>query len=99
MPRQAAPRRRSQENVPATVNGEETFHAEDVFKVYGSDEAFYGLGQHQAGVFNMRGESVDLSQENTNIAIPFFVSTKGTASTGTILHLVVSIIASFITCI
>ncbi len=55
----------------------EGIHAEDVFKVYGSDEAFYGLGQHQAGVFNMRGESVDLSQENTNIAIPFFVSTKG----------------------
>ncbi len=51
--------------------------AEDVFKVYGSDEAFYGLGQHQAGVFNQRGESVDLSQENTDIAIPFFVSTKG----------------------
>jgi alpha-D-xyloside xylohydrolase len=62
---------------PATVNGEETFHALDVFKVYGSDEAFYGLGQHQAGVFNMRGESVDLSQENTDIAIPFFISTKG----------------------
>ena len=62
---------------PATVNGEDTFHALDVFKVYGSDEAFYGLGQHQAGVFNMRGESVDLSQENTDIAIPFFVSTKG----------------------
>jgi alpha-D-xyloside xylohydrolase len=61
---------------PVTVNGEQTFHAEDVFKVYGSEEAFYGLGQHQAGVFNMRGESVDLSQENTNIAIPFFVSTK-----------------------
>jgi alpha-D-xyloside xylohydrolase len=61
----------------ATVNGEDTFHSLDVFKVYGSDEAFYGLGQHQAGVFNMRGESVDLSQENTDIAIPFFVSTKG----------------------
>jgi len=61
----------------AMVNGEQTFHALDVFKVYGSDEAFYGLGQHQAGVFNYRGESVDLSQENTNIAIPFFVSSKG----------------------
>ncbi len=62
---------------PAVVNGEPTNHALDVFKVYGSEEAFYGLGQHQAGVFNMRGESVELSQENTDIAIPFFVSTKG----------------------
>jgi alpha-D-xyloside xylohydrolase len=62
---------------PATVNGEQTFHALDAFKVYGSGEAFYGLGQHQAGVFNFRGESVDLSQENTDIAVPFFISTNG----------------------
>jgi alpha-D-xyloside xylohydrolase len=61
----------------AAMVGEQTFHALDVFKVYGLEEAFYGLGQHQAGVFNYRGESVDLSQENTNIAIPFFTSSKG----------------------
>jgi alpha-D-xyloside xylohydrolase len=62
---------------PATVNGEKTFHAEDVFKIYGSEEAFYGLGQHQAGVWNYRGDSVDLSQENTNIAVPLFLSSNG----------------------
>jgi len=62
---------------PAKVNGEDTWHAEDVFKVYGSEEAFYGLGQHQAGVWNFRGESVELSQENTNIAIPMWLSSKG----------------------
>ncbi|MGC2659202.1 MAG: glycoside hydrolase family 31 protein [Bryobacteraceae bacterium] len=62
---------------PATVNGEKTFHAEDVFKIYGSEEAFYGLGQHQAGVWNYRGDSVDLSQENTNIAVPMFLSSNG----------------------
>ena len=28
----------------------------------------YGLGQHQAGVWNYRGESVDISQDNTNIS-------------------------------
>ena len=33
-----------------------------------STEAFYGLGQHQAGVWNYRGETVDLSQDNTKIA-------------------------------
>ena len=62
---------------PAVVNGEHTYHAEDVIKIYGSEEAFYGLGQHQAGVWNYRGEAVDLSQDNTNIAVPFFISTNG----------------------
>ncbi len=62
---------------PAVVNNEHTWHAEDVIKIYGSHEGFYGLGQHQAGVWNYRGESVDISQDNTNIAVPFFVSSKG----------------------
>jgi len=62
---------------PAEVNGEQTYHAEVVFPIYGSHEGFYGLGQHQAGVWNYRGETVDLSQENTNIAIPLLVSTNG----------------------
>jgi alpha-D-xyloside xylohydrolase len=61
----------------AVVNGEHTYRAEDVFKIYGSEEAFYGLGQHQAGVWNYRGESVDLSQDNTSIAIPLFLSSNG----------------------
>ena len=65
------------EMAPATVNNEHTYHAEDVFKIYGSEEAFYGLGQHQAGVWNYRGESVDISQDNTNIAVPMFLSTNG----------------------
>ncbi len=63
--------------ISAVVNNEHTYHAEDVLKIYGSEEAFYGLGQHQAGVWNYRGESVDLSQENTNIAVPMFLSSKG----------------------
>lgn len=62
---------------PAQVNGEQTWSAEDVIKMYGSPEALYGLGQHQAGVWNYRGESVDLSQENTNVAVPFLLSTNG----------------------
>ncbi len=62
---------------PATVNGEATYHAEDVFKIYGSEEGLYGLGQHQAGVWNYRGTSVDLSQENTEIAVPMLLSSKG----------------------
>ncbi|MGA2116236.1 MAG: glycoside hydrolase family 31 protein [Bryobacteraceae bacterium] len=62
---------------PAKVNGEDTFHAELSFGVYASKEAFYGLGQQQAGVWNYRGESVDLSQDNTVIAVPLVVSTNG----------------------
>lgn len=62
---------------PVTVNGEKAYHSEVFFAIYGSHEGIYGLGQHQAGVWNYRGESVDLSQENTNIAIPFLVSTNG----------------------
>jgi alpha-D-xyloside xylohydrolase len=64
---------------PVTVNGEKTYRAEDYMELagYGSTEAIYGLGQHQAGVWNYRGESVDLSQENTNIAVPLMVSSMG----------------------
>ena len=62
---------------PTQVNGEQTNRAESFVNVYGSPEAFYGLGQHQAGVWNYRGESVDLSQENTNIAVPLLLSSNG----------------------
>ena len=62
---------------PAEVNGEKTFHVESFFSIYGSHEGLYGLGQHQAGVWNYRGETVDLSQENTQIAVPLLVSTNG----------------------
>ncbi len=62
---------------PVEVNGEKTFRSESFFDVYGSREGLYGLGQHQAGVWNYRGESVDISQDNSNISIPFLVSSKG----------------------
>src|ERR1019366_5046017 len=62
---------------PVKVNGEDTYRAESFVNIYGSREAFYGLGQHQAGVWNYRGESVDISQDNTNIALPFLVSSNG----------------------
>jgi alpha-D-xyloside xylohydrolase len=62
---------------PVTVNGEQTYKAEQVIPMYGSPEALYGLGQHQAGVWNLRGESVDVSQENANIAVPMLVSSRG----------------------
>ncbi len=42
-------------------------------------EAFYGLGQHQSGLFNYRGSTVELGQNNTDVAIPLLVSSKGYA--------------------
>ena len=62
---------------PVVVNGENTYHAEIFETLWGSTEAFYGLGQHQAGVWNYRGEAVDLSQENTTISIPMYLSSYG----------------------
>jgi alpha-D-xyloside xylohydrolase len=62
---------------PVKVNDEDTYHAESFVNIYGSHEALYGLGQHQAGVWNYRGESVDISQDNSNISVPFLVSSNG----------------------
>jgi alpha-D-xyloside xylohydrolase len=62
---------------PTKVNGEETYRAETFIGMWGSTEALYGLGQHQAGVWNYRGESVDIAQDNSNISIPFLLSSNG----------------------
>lgn len=42
----------------------------------GTDEGFYGLGQHQNRQMNYNGEDVELAQHNMDIGIPFVVSTK-----------------------
>ena len=67
----------SRKLTPVKVNGQDTYRAESFINIYGSREALYGLGQHQSGVWNYRGESVDISQDNTNIAVPMLVSSKG----------------------
>ena len=40
------------------------------------DEAFYGLGQHQAEDYNMKGVNEDLFQYNTKVSIPFVLSNR-----------------------
>ena len=40
------------------------------------DEAFYGLGQHQADEWNYKGRNEELFQYNTKVSIPFVVSNK-----------------------
>ncbi|MFL6759424.1 TIM-barrel domain-containing protein [Sphingomonas sp.] len=42
----------------------------------GTNEGFYGLGQHQFGQMNYNGEDVELAQHNMDVAIPFVVSTR-----------------------
>ncbi len=63
---------------PTELNGEKTFHIEDRFAPDFS-EGFYGLGQHQSGMFNYRGATVELGQNNTDVAIPLLLSSKGYA--------------------
>src|SRR5204862_6249498 len=62
---------------PVVVNGAQTHHAELFSKLWGSYESFSGLGQHQAGVWNYRGEAADISQDNTNISLPFVLQSSG----------------------
>jgi alpha-D-xyloside xylohydrolase len=40
-------------------------------------ERCYGLGQHQHGLLNQKGAVVDLVQRNTEVSIPFLVSSLG----------------------
>jgi alpha-D-xyloside xylohydrolase len=42
----------------------------------GTDEPFYGSGQHQNSQLNLNGEDVELAQHNMDIAVPFVVSAR-----------------------
>jgi len=56
-------------------NGENAYHITQSFKSP-ANEAFYGLGQHQNGIVNFKGQHVELLQKNTEVAVPFLVSSK-----------------------
>ena len=60
------------------MNGESTYRVTDRFSPTPT-EAFYGLGQHQSGMMNYRGATVELGQNNTDVAIPLLVSSRGYA--------------------
>jgi len=68
--------RRTRVYTPDTVNGEKVYHVSDRFQP-APTEGFYGLGQHQNGVFNYRGNVVELAQANTDVAVPLLISTNG----------------------
>ena len=46
---------------------------------FAPDEALYGLGQHEDGIFNYRGQCEYLYQHNMKIAMPVLVSSRGYA--------------------
>ncbi len=61
---------------PDVINGEKVYHVSDRFMPTPT-EGFYGLGQHQNGVFDYRGNVVELAQANTDVAVPLLISTNG----------------------
>ncbi|MGC9219692.1 MAG: TIM-barrel domain-containing protein, partial [Athalassotoga sp.] len=46
------------------------------FKAY-DGERFYGMGQYANDFLNLKGCSLELAQKNTQVSIPFLISTKG----------------------
>ncbi len=52
------------------------YHLETFFDAY-DDERLYGLGQHQHGKLNQKGCVIDLIHYNTEVSIPFLVSSRG----------------------
>jgi alpha-D-xyloside xylohydrolase len=60
---------------PVTLHGARDYAIRQQF---GSapGEAFYGLGQHQEGRVDYRGQDVTLAQHNMDVAVPFVVSSR-----------------------
>lgn len=66
------------ELLPAQTQGLDVYQASLTF-LTDKDEYIYGLGQFQDGHSNLKGHSRRLTQVNTQIAMPFFLSSKGYA--------------------
>lgn len=64
--------------IPKKFGKEGTYEIRQTF-LLDKQEAIYGLGQHQQGHMNQRGQEVLLQQANTEIAIPIIHSVKGYA--------------------
>jgi len=59
------------------ADGSEKYYQASTWFALTPEERFYGLGQHQNGELNQRNLEMELSQDNTNISVPFFLSSKG----------------------
>ncbi len=62
--------------VPATVQGEPTFHVRQQW-LPPAGEALYGLGQQQLDLLDLRGHDLDLWQHNGTAVVPFLASSGG----------------------
>ena len=60
---------------PVTLDGQAFYQVTQSFESP-ADEGLYGLGQHQNGVMNYRGQQVELAQNNTEVAVPFLISSR-----------------------
>ncbi|HTA10845.1 MAG TPA: TIM-barrel domain-containing protein [Streptosporangiaceae bacterium] len=56
--------------------GNGRYRIEQRFRAY-EDERIYGLGQHQHGLLDQKGAVIDLVQRNTEVSIPFLLSSRG----------------------
>ncbi|MEP7288341.1 MAG: TIM-barrel domain-containing protein [Chloroflexota bacterium] len=54
----------------------QAFHTKLEFE-WMPDEALYGLGSHEEGMMNLRGQHQYLYQQNMKVAIPVLLSTRG----------------------
>jgi alpha-D-xyloside xylohydrolase len=61
---------------PVNIDGTHSYQIQQTF-LLSQGESLYGLGQHQEGFLDLRGIPVRLLQANTNIVIPFLLSSKG----------------------
>lgn len=61
--------------VATSVEGQPSHVIKQVFES-ANDEAFYGLGAHQNGQMNYKGQDVELAQHNIVDVVPFLYSSK-----------------------
>jgi alpha-D-xyloside xylohydrolase len=61
---------------PTTLRGEATHNVRQEWQP-NPDESLYGLGQHQDGLLDIKGYDIDLKQYNTQVTVPFLVSSRG----------------------
>lgn len=66
----------SKQVTPTFVLGNPTYTCATTFNSPAT-EGLYGLGQHQQKIMNYKGKTVTLDQQNTEIALPFLVTTGG----------------------
>jgi len=59
-----------------SLAGGDRYRIEARFRAY-DGERIYGMGQHTDGRLDRKGCVVDLEQQNTNVTIPFCVSSRG----------------------